>query len=55
MCTIIGSSRRDGVLIILFQFYGSKAGLFGRNLIWMGQYDPLNLHIGSRTNPINKT
>ena len=37
MRTIIGSSGRDCVLIILFQLYGSKAGLFEGNLFWVGQ------------------
>ena len=41
---IIGSSGRDCVLIILFQFYGSKAGLFESNLSWVGQYDPQPSH-----------
>ena len=40
MRTIIASSGRDSVLIILFQLYGSKVGLFEGNLFWMGQYDP---------------
>ena len=40
MWTIIGSSRRDCVLIILFQFYGSKAGLFESNLIWVDTPQP---------------
>ena len=35
MRTIIGFS----VLIILFQFYGSKVGSFKSNLLWIGQYD----------------
>ena len=52
MPAIIGSSERDCVLIILFQLYGSKAGLFDSTLFWVGQYDPLNLHSGRRTNPI---
>ena len=40
MCSIIGSSRRHFVLIIIFQFYGSKFGLFeAGNLFWVGQYD----------------
>ena len=53
MHTIIGSSGRDCVLIILFQLYGTKAGLFEDNLFWVGQYDhPPNLHTGKRTNPI---
>ena len=53
MRTIIGSSGRDCVLIILFQFYDSKARLFESNLFWVGQYDTkLNLHIGRRTNQI---
>ena len=39
MCTIIGSSRRDCVLVILFQFYISKAGPFEGNLFWVGQCD----------------
>ena len=41
MLTIIGSSGRDCVLIILFQVYGSKAELFESNLIWVGQNDPI--------------
>ena len=40
MRTIIGSSGRDCILIILFQIYGSKAGLFEGNLFWVGQYAP---------------
>ena len=39
MRTIIGSFGRVCVLVILFQFYGSKAGLFDGNLSWEGQYD----------------
>ena len=39
MRTIIGSSRRDCVLIIPFQLYGSKAGPFKDSLFWVGQYD----------------
>ena len=39
MGTIIGSSGRDCVLIILILLYGSKAGHFEGNLIMMGQYD----------------
>ena len=38
--TIIGSSGRDCALIILFQLYGSKTGLFESNLFWVDQYDP---------------
>ena len=38
--TIIGSSGRDCVLIILFQLYGSKARFFEGKLFWVGQYDP---------------
>ena len=38
--TIIGSSGRGCVLIILFQLYGSKAGLFEGNLFLVGQYKP---------------
>ena len=42
MRTIIGSSERDYVLIILFPLYGPKAGPFECNLFWMGQwYNPL--------------
>ena len=40
MRTIIGSSGRDSVLVILFQLYRSKAGFFNDNLFWVGQYDP---------------
>ena len=48
--TIIGSSGRDSILI-LFQPYSSKAGIFESNLLRAGHYDlPLNLRIGSRTN-----
>ena len=36
----IGSFGRGCVLVILFQLYGSKAGLFEGNLFWVGQYDP---------------
>ena len=39
MRTIIGCSGKDCVLIILLQLYGSKAGLFGGNLFYVGQYD----------------
>ena len=39
MCTNIGISGRDNVLIILFQLYGSKAGLLDGDLFWVGQYD----------------
>ena len=39
MCTIIGSSGWEFVLIILFQLYGSKAGLFESDLFWVGKYD----------------
>ena len=40
MHTITGSSGREYVLIILFQLYGSEAGVFEDNLFWVGQYDP---------------
>ena len=46
MHTIIGSSRRDCVLIILLHLYGFSAGLFEGDLFWGGgggggsQYDP---------------
>ena len=39
MHTIIGSSGRDCVLIILFQLYGTRAGLFEGNLSGVGQYE----------------
>ena len=35
--TVIDSSGRGSVLIILFPIYGSKAGFFECNLFWMGQ------------------
>ena len=44
MHTIISSSGKECVLIILFQLRG-WAGLFENNLLWVGQYEPLNLHI----------
>ena len=50
MHTIIGSSGRDYALIILFQLYGSKTGLFEGNFFWMGQYYLLNFHIGRKCN-----
>ena len=40
MHTIIGSFLKDCVLIILFQLYGSMAGLVESNLYWVGQYEP---------------
>ena len=55
--TIIGSSGRKCVLIILFQLYGSKTGFLkviyslGRS-IWPPSHPSPNLHIGRRTNPI---
>ena len=41
MRTVIASFGRVSVLVILFQLYDSKAGLFEVNLFWVGQYDPL--------------
>ena len=41
MCTCASSSGRDYVLIILFQLYDSKTGLFEGNLFWVGHNDPL--------------
>ena len=38
MRKILDSSGRDCVLITLFRLIGSKAGLFGGNLFWVGQY-----------------
>ena len=32
----MGSFGREYVLIILFQLYGSEAGLFENNLLWVG-------------------
>ena len=52
MCTIVGSSVRDFVLIIFFQLYDSKIRLLEINIFWVGKYDPLNFHIGRRTNPL---
>ena len=40
MRAIIDPSGSDCVLIILFQLYGSKTGLFEGDLFWVGQYDP---------------
>ena len=40
MSSTIGSSGRDCVLIILFQFYGFRAWCFKSNLFQVGQYDP---------------
>ena len=52
MCTIIGSPGEHCILIILFQLYGPKTGLFQGNYFWAGQYDSSNLHIGRKTIPI---
>ena len=52
MRTIIGSSRRDCVLVILFQLYGSWAGLFEGDSFWVGQYDKLPLPPPSPPLPI---
>ena len=51
MRTIIGASGKVCVLIILFQLYGSKAGLFGGNLFWVGQHDP-QPSCWKKTNPV---
>ena len=50
--TIIGSPGRDCILIILYQLYGSKSGLFEGNLFWVGQYYSPSLYIERRINPI---
>ena len=52
MRRVVGFFERDWVLIILLQLYGSKAGLFDGGLLWVGQYESLNLHTGRRTNPV---
>ena len=48
MRTIIGSSGRYCVFIMLFPLDRSKAGLIQDNLFHVGQYDspPSNIHIG---------
>ena len=43
MRTIIGSSERDCVLIVLFQLFASKAGILEGSLL---------VYIGRRTTPI---
>ena len=55
----ISYSGRDNVLIILFQLYGSKTGLFQANLFWVGRYGhhpppSPTAFIGRRTNPTLK-
>ena len=40
MCTIVGSSGMNCILIISFQLCGTKAGLFEGNLFWLGQFQP---------------
>ena len=52
MHTIIGSPGRDCILIILFQVYGSRDGVFEGYFILEGQYDHQNFHIGRKTNTI---
>ena len=52
MCLIKVSSEGAVFLIILFQFYGTKAAHFEGNYSdWASMTTP-NLHIGERTNPI---
>ena len=41
MHALKGFSGRDCVFIILFQLYGSRAGLFESYLFQLGQYDPM--------------
>ena len=50
------SSERDCALVILFQIYGSKAGLFEGNLLWVDQHDLLTfiLEVKNQSN-INTT
>ena len=43
MRTIIGYSRRNCILITLFQLYSSRAGVFEGDLFWVGQYEPQTL------------
>ena len=50
--TIIDSSGRDCVLMILFQLSGSKDGLFESIFAGWITMTTLNLHSGRRTNPI---
>ena len=52
MYTVIGSSERDCVLVILFQLYGSKAGFL--KVIYCGWVNmtPQPSYTGRRTNPI---
>ena len=38
--TIVRSYGKECVLTILFQLYGSKAGLFDSNLFWVGHCTP---------------
>ena len=50
MSIIVAFSGSDCVLIILFQRYGTKVGLFEGNFFWLGQYDNPNIHNGRTTN-----
>ena len=53
MHTIIGSSERDCVLMVLFHLYGTKAEHF--KVIcseWVNINPPHDRHIGRRANPI---
>ena len=53
MHTIIGSSGRDCVLIILFSFMALRLGFL--KVIysgWVNMISTVNLHIGKRTNPL---
>ena len=54
MQTIIGPSRKDCVLIILFQLYGSRAGLFERDLFWEGNFNFCFCRIGNLSFCLNK-
>ena len=53
MSTIIGSSGRDRVFIILIWLYGSKAGLYGSKAGLYGSKAGMtpNLCVGRRTHP----
>ena len=54
MQTIIGCSRKECVLIILFQLYGSRAGLFEGDLFWEGNFNFSFCRIGNLSFYLNK-
>ena len=54
MCTIIGSSRSNCVLIISFELYGCRAGLFEGDLLQEGNFNLSFCWIGNLSFYLNE-